>query len=282
MNAADDAVPPLPGAAVEIARVVRAFPTLLRIGVAEVVAYRAEFLVWILTTNMPLVMLALWHAVAADGPVGRFDQTQFTAYYLGVLAVRLATSNWMAWQMSMEIRDGTLSTKLLRPIHPLFGYAADHLSAIPMRILVVSPIVVALFVTSWDRLAGHDPSLVLVLVASLIGAWLLVFFSMVLLGAIAFYVDSAMGPFELWIGVHAIFSGYLIPLEVLPGWVRGAANVLPFRFMLAFPVETLVGLLSPGDAARQLAAQWLYVALTGWLALRVWRSGVRRYAAFGG
>ena len=52
MNAVDDAVPPLPGAAVEIARVVRAFPTLLRIGVAEVVAYRAEFLVWILTTNM--------------------------------------------------------------------------------------------------------------------------------------------------------------------------------------------------------------------------------------
>jgi ABC-2 type transport system permease protein len=241
VNAAADAVPPRPGAAVEIARVVRAFPTLLRIGVAEVVAYRAEFLVWILTTNMPLVMLALWHAVAADGPVGRFDQTQFTAYYLGVLAVRLATSNWMAWQMSMEIRDGTLSTKLLRPIHPLFGYAADHLSAIPMRILVVSPIVVALFVTSWDRLARHDPSLVLVLAASLIGAWLLVFFSMVLLGAIAFYVDSAMGPFELWIGVHAIFSGYLIPLEVLPGWVRGAAGVLPFRFMLAFPVETLVG-----------------------------------------
>ena len=105
---------------------------------------------------------------------------------------------------------------------------------------------------------------------------------MVLLGSIAFYVDSAMGPFELWIGVHAIFSGYLIPLEVLPGWVRGAAGVLPFRFMLAFPVETLVGLLSPGDAARQLAAQWLYVALTGSLALRVWRAGVRRYAAFGG
>ena len=98
---------------------VKAFPTLLRIGVAEVVAYRAEFLVWILTTNMPLVMLALWHAVAADGPVGRFDQAQFTAYYLGVLVVRLATSNWMAWQMSMEIRDGTLSAKLLRPIHPL-------------------------------------------------------------------------------------------------------------------------------------------------------------------
>ena len=45
----------------------RAFPTLFRVGLVEIVAYRAEFLVWILTTNMPLVMLAIWHAVAADG-----------------------------------------------------------------------------------------------------------------------------------------------------------------------------------------------------------------------
>jgi ABC-2 type transport system permease protein len=277
-----DPVPPRPPAAAELARVVKALPTLLRVGVAEVVAYRAEFLVWILTTNMPLVMLALWHAVAADGPVGRFDQKEFTAYFLGVLAVRLVTSNWMAWQMSMEIRDGTLSAKLLRPIHPLYAYGADHLAAIPMRILVVSPIVAVLIANAWDRLARHDSTLVLVLVASLIGAWLLMFFSMVLLGALAFYVDSAMGVFELWIGVHGIFSGYLLPLEVLPGWVAKLAAVLPFRFMLAFPVETLVGLLSPAQALRQLGAQWLYVAVTGVVALRVWRAGVRRFSAFGG
>ena len=92
-------------AAADLVRAAKAFPALLRVGVAEVVAYRAEFLVWILTTNMPLVMLALWHAGAAAGAVGRFDQRQFTAYYLGVLAVRLVTSNWMAWQLSMEVRD---------------------------------------------------------------------------------------------------------------------------------------------------------------------------------
>ena len=112
------------GFGADLVRAVRAFPALLRIGVAEVVAYRAEFLVWILTTNMPLVMLALWHAVAADGPVGRFGQREFTTYFLGVLTIRLLTSNWVAWQLSMEIRDGTLSGKLLRPIHPLFAYGA--------------------------------------------------------------------------------------------------------------------------------------------------------------
>ncbi len=282
MNAAPGAVPRRPALAAQAARAMKAFPTLLRVGISEVVAYRAEFVVWILTTNMPLVMLALWRAVAADGPVGRFDQRAFTAYYLGVLAVRLLTSSWVVWQLSMEIRDGTLAAKLLRPIHPVVSLAADHISAVPMRALVISPVIAILVAVAGDRLLHHDPLLLAVFGASLAGAWLLIFFTMVLMGSLAFFVDSALGIFELWLGVHAILSGYLVPLEVLPGWLRHAADVLPFRFMLAFPVDNLVGLMSRRQALLALGAQWGYVLLFGVLSLRVWRAGLRRFAAFGG
>jgi ABC-2 type transport system permease protein len=265
-----------------IRRAMRAYPTLLRVGLSEVVAYRAEFLVWILTTNMPLVMLAIWHAVAADGPVGRFDQKEFTAYYLGVLSVRLLTSTWVVWQMSMEIRDGTLSAKLLRPLHPLVAYSAEHLAAVPMRAVVISPIIALLVYTAGDRLAVRDPALLAIFLCSLLGAWLLIFFTMVLLGALAFYMESALGLFELWLGIHAIFSGYLVPLEALPGWIRGAARVLPFRYMLGFPVEVLVGLESRAVALSELGAQWAYVLLFFAVGMLVWRGGVRRYAAYGG
>jgi ABC-2 type transport system permease protein len=104
----------------------------------------------------------------------------------------------------------------------------------------------------------------------------------VLMGSLAFFAESALGIFELWLGVHAIFSGYLVPLEALPHWVRGAANVLPFRFMLGFPVETLVGLLGRHDAMMALAAQWGYVALFGLAARWVWRVGLRTFSAYGG
>ncbi len=209
-------VPARPGLASEIGRAVKAFPTLLRVGVSEVVAYRAEFLVWILTTNMPLVMLAIWHAVAADGPVGRFDQRAFTAYYLGMLAVRLLTSNWAVWQLSMEIRDGTLSAKLLRPIHPIFALAAEHLSAVPMRAAVISPVVAILIYSGWDRLLRHDAVLLLILLASLVGAWLLIFF-----------IDGADGlalvlPRERAGDLRAL-AGRARHLLRLPGAARGAA-----------------------------------------------------------
>lgn len=72
-------------------RTLRAIPTLLKVGFAEAVAYRAEMVVWLLSTNMPLVMLALWTAVARDAPVGRFGQRDFVAYYLATLVVRLLT-----------------------------------------------------------------------------------------------------------------------------------------------------------------------------------------------
>ena len=265
-----------------IARALRAYPTLLRVGLSEVVAYRAEFLVWILTTNMPLVMLAIWHAVAADGPVGRFDQKQFTAYYLAVLAVRLLTSTWVVWQMSMDIRDGSLSAKLLRPLHPLVAYSAEHLAAVPMRVMVISPILALLVFAAGDRLAVHDPVMVAVLVASLLGAWLLIFFTMVLLGSLAFFVESALGLFELWLAVHSILSGYLLPLESLPLWFQGIARVLPPRFMLGFPVETLIGLETRSRALAELAAQWGYVVLFFGASMLVWRAGVKRFAAYGG
>jgi ABC-2 type transport system permease protein len=57
---------------------------------------------------------------------------------------------------------------------------------------------------------------------------------------------------------------------------------LPFRYMVGFPVEVLLGQLSTPGVLTGLVYQigWLLVA---WLAFRaMWRQGVRRYAAVGG
>ena len=126
----------------------RAYPTLLRVGLAEAVAYRAEFLVWMLTTTMPLVMLALMSAVAREGHVGRFDRHGFVAYYLATLIVRQMTGAWVVWEMNREIKEGTLALRLLRPIHPLVSYSADALAAMPMRALVALPIAVGVLVAA--------------------------------------------------------------------------------------------------------------------------------------
>src|SRR5206468_2555692 len=115
----------------QLSRTLRALPTLLRIGVAETVAYRGEMLVWILTTTQPLIMMGLWTAVARDSPFGGYTPAGFSAYFLATLIVRQLTGNWVAWQMSEEVRTGVMAMRLLRPIHPFFAIAASHVAAIP-------------------------------------------------------------------------------------------------------------------------------------------------------
>jgi ABC-2 type transport system permease protein len=265
-----------------VLRTLRALPTLLRVGLAESVAYRAEFLVWLLSTNMPLVMLALWSAVARDGPVGRFGQRDFAAYFLAALVVRLMTGAWVIWELNYEIRQGTLAFRLLRPVHPLVAYACENIAAMPLRAALALPIALTLLFTVGRDHVTRDPVVLALFPLAVLGAWLITFLAMSLVGALAFWIDSAGSIFEIWMGLFGVFSGYLVPLELYPRWVAGLARALPFRYMLAFPVEALIGLESPARALGELGVQWLFVLLLGGAAAAAWRAGLRRFAAFGG
>jgi ABC-2 type transport system permease protein len=72
------------------------------------------------------------------------------------------------------------------------------------------------------------------------------------------------------------------PTPLLPGLMRFAATVLPFRYMVGFPAEVLSGQLSTAEmwAGFVFQAAWLVVAVA--LFVFVWRTGVRRYSAVGG
>lgn len=263
-------------------RTLRAIPTLVRVGLAEAVAYRAELLVWLLSTTMPLVMLALMSAVAREGPVGRFGQEEFTAYYLAALVVRLLTGAWVIWEVNFEIRQGTLAYRLLRPVHPLVAYACENVGAMPLRLAAAVPIAtLAVFLVGPGQLT-RDPVLLAAFPLSVVGAWLITFLAMSLIGALAFYVEASGSLFELWMGLFGVFSGYLVPLELFPHWLAAAARFLPFRYMLAFPVEMVVGMTPRGAALAELGVQWGFVALLGLGARAAWRMGLRRFAAYGG
>lgn len=263
-------------------RAVRAYPSLLRVGFAEAVAYRAEMLVWMLTTTMPLVSLALWSAVAEAAPVGRFTGARFTSYFLATLVVRQLTGSWLVWEMNQEIRSGTLSRRLLRPVHPLVTYSAENLAALPLRAALALPIaLLTLFVVEPGALPT-SPLQIAEFCLSLLGAWLINFFTMAMMGTLAFFFESSTAVFEVWLVAFMLLSGYLVPLELFPPWLRSAAAALPFRYTLAFPVEVLTGMLDARGILRDLGVQWAFVAGSAGAALLGWRAGLKRFAAFGG
>jgi len=265
-----------------IVRTFRALPTLFRVGFAGAVAYRSEFLVWILATNMPLVMLALWSQVAREGPLGRFGEKEFVAYFIATFIVRMLTGSWVVWELNMEVRQGTLGMRLLKPIHPFIVYATDNLAALPMRIALALPIaLVAFFWTGGSALHATWAHWLIAPLAAF-GAWAITFSAMLAIGSLALLWESALAVFDGWMGCYFVLSGYLMPLELFPSWLRAATAWMPFRYTLAFPVETMIGMISVDRALDELAIQWAWVAVLLGIALLVWRRGLARYAAYGG
>lgn len=265
-----------------MSRVLRALPTLLRVGFAETIAYRGEFLIWVLATNMPVVMLLLWTAVAREQPVGRFGEAEFGAYFFATLVVRQLTSAWVVWEMNYEIRQGTIAQRLLRPMHPFVCYAAENLAALPFRALLAAPIAAGGLLWLGTRQLASDPVLWAIAPLAIIGAWLITFCSMTLIGSLCFYWQSTLSLMHLWFALFFVLSGYTIPLELFPSGLRGLVSLLPFRFQISFPVELLLGLVERRAALSGLALQWGYAALCLVGSLVIWQRGLRRYAAFGG
>lgn len=264
------------------AAVWRAIPTLFRVGFAGAVAYRGEFLIWILSTNMPLVMLLLWTAVAKEAPVGRFGEAEFVAYFLATLVVRLLTSSWVVWELNFEIRQGTLGMRLLKPIHPFVSYVADNLAAMPMRALVALPLaLMALWWAGADQLTT-DPLQWAAFPFSILAAWATTFCAMAMIGTLGLYWESSISVFDLWLGLYFIFSGYILPLELFPDRLWAVARWLPFRYLLSFPVELLLGLVDRQQTLVGLAVQCGWVLLFFGCSRWLWNRGLRRYAAYGG
>lgn len=265
----------------------RALPTVFRIGFSEAIAYRAEMVVWLLSTTMPFIMLLLWTAVASQGAVvseqGReWTASTFTSYFLAAFVVRQLVSTWAAWEINWEVKQGTLSMRLLRPIHPIVSYAAGHLAAMPLRLAVATPVMVAMVVLDVEGGLPKTTEGTVLWVLSLAGGWGVAFFTNIIIGALSLFMESSIKVMEVWMATFFILSGYIFPLELIPPSLRAIADVLPFRYQMGLPVEFALGAHQGAEAWRLIAQQWAWVGALAVVALWLWSSGVKRFQAFGG
>jgi len=97
----------------------------------------------------------------------------------------------------------------------------------------------------------------------------------------AFWVTRVSAINQMYWLTLLFLSGEMAPLALLPKLVQYVAAVSPFRWMIGFPVELLLGRMTPGAALLGFAAQAVWLALSLALLRLVWRAGVRRYSAVG-
>jgi len=251
---------------------------------ASFLQYRAAISIWMIAHVLePLIFLVVWSAVAlARGTaVGGFGARDFAAYFIVMMLVNHATYTWIMYEFEYRVRHGSLSFALLRPLHPIHTDIVDNMSSklITLPLMLVAAAVLAVVFKPAFHLV---PWAVAAFVPALFLAFLLRFLIEWTLALSAFWTTRVSAVNQGYYVAALFLAGQVAPLVLLPAPVRVVATILPFRWMISFPVELLMGRLTPAAAFMGLAAQAVWIGLALALLKIVWRAGVKIYSAVGG
>jgi ABC-2 type transport system permease protein len=233
----------------------------------------------------PLVYLFVW-STAAGQPGGLagahgLSRGDFVAYYLVLILVNQLTYAQTNWTVGDMIREGLLSTWLLRPLPALYHVLASELAGKVVYMVFIVPVSALLAV--WLRPELHTNWLNGGLfVLALLLAWGLRFFWGYGLALLAFWAARADALLAVQDTLVFLLAGMVAPVSLLPPVMQTTARLLPFWYMVGFPVEIVTGHLRPGEILSGLALQLVWLAVAVSLSTLAWQRGLRRYSAVGG
>jgi ABC-2 type transport system permease protein len=255
----------------------------IRTSFAAMLQYRASLVIWLISQVLdPVIYLVVWStvSVASGGAVGGYTRGGFAAYFLVLMVVNNITYSWIMHEYEYRVREGTLSAALLRPLHPIHADVADNLASKMVSTPMMIAVAIALgFVfrptvhfVPW-AVAAFVPAVALAYVLRFLFEWTL--------ALAAFWTTRVSALNQAYYVALLFLSGQVAPLSLFPGAVQAIAYALPFRWMVAFPVELVLGRLTPTQALIGFAAQAAWIGV-GLVVVRLaWRLGVRRYSAVG-
>jgi ABC-2 type transport system permease protein len=250
---------------------------------ASMLQYRVSLFIWMISAVLePLVYLIVWSTVSESrgGSVGDYTAAQFAAYFIVFMLVNQVTYTWIMFEYEYRVREGLLSPALLRPVHPIHADIAENISSkmISMPVMLVIAGGLALI---FKPTLMFLPWTILAFVPAMILAFLVRFLIEWTLAQSAFWTTRVSAFNQVYFVLVLFLSGQIAPLSLFPRAIQVLADILPFRWMIGFPVELILGRVSPVQALTGLAAQAIWLLISLGLVRIVWRAGIRIYSAVG-
>src|SRR5438105_2928179 len=193
----------------------RAYVVLIRTGLMEAMAYRAQLLIALLLALVPLIMMAVWLTVVDQaGPAADWNKADFVSYYVGAAAVFQFANSYGAWGWQRDIRNGDLSSRLLKPLDPFHFYLCQNLGGKVLEVVIFTPVLVLATLLIPELRFALTPVRLVVFIVSLLAAFLLSTFMGTTFGIIAFWTTQGINLYLLWFGIGQFLSGWMAPLAL--------------------------------------------------------------------
>ncbi len=227
------------------------------------------------------VLLYLWNAIyQSEGRLGDYSLPDLITYYLLQLIISSVVLSYVSWEIVDQIREGTFSSFLIRPVNYLHYWFTLNLSwkLFEGLMVLVGGGLLSFILIDYISIPSR-PSTVLYFFISLVLGMVLSFEFDFAIALLAFWLVQANAFKYMLQYIVFFFAGALLPLDLFPKAIEAVANVLPFRYLAFFPSQIFLEKETHPVEGLMAAFAWA-VGLYFFLRF-VLNRGIKRYEAVG-
>lgn len=258
----------------------------LKAGYIQTLAYRSEVFLWLLLDSIPVIVtIFVWISIYSNKTsIEGYSLSNIVNYFVLVLIINSVSASHFEQFRVEQIRMGKIDYFLTRPFSYIQEILVGHIAgkifyitaSMPFFFIMISiinyffslqfPIFTLLSFSTFFLLLmfAFAVEFILGLIIVLLGFW--------------FEGSDGLEHFK-WI-IVTLFSGWLIPIPMMPEWLKSITLALPFKYMYAVPIET--ALYQSSITGIDLIVMLLsLITLTGVSSL-LWKYAKFQYASAGG
>lgn len=266
------------------------------IGLQNSIIYKKNFLLSFLTGVFGLfVQLVFWPAfynAGTDFSFAAIDKTVIAGYYLNemmtysllVYFIQRGTAMMnIGGSIKDDIMSGGLNIQLIRPTKYLWTKWISSISGqIINLVLSLAVFISVLLCFRFTFIIPTSYRQILFTVIFIIFASVLSFLINGILGLLSFWLLETNAINQIVGMATAILAGTLFPIDFIQGTLGSILKLLPFCYLAYIPTQIYLGKVETSQLMDNTLICVFWIIMLTLIMDRLWRSGMRRYSAFGG
>ena len=267
---------------------------ILRIALAERLAYRGDFVLGTLMRFLPIItQIFLWWAIFQsinpDDPnaarLSGYSFQDMVAYYLLTMVGRAFSSMpGLSSSIGTKIRDGEIKKFLVQPIDLItFLFWSRVAHKIAYYTVATIPFALVFYLCrSYFTLGWPDPWTFAAFVASLFLSFALGFYLEACIGLVGFWMLEVSSLLFVYMLFQFFLSGHMFPLDIMPEPFLSLVGFLPIKYLAYFPAAVFLGKVQGAQLAIDLGMLVAWTVFFFVSSQIIYRRGLKRYSGFGG
>lgn len=249
--------------------------------------YRLNFIMWRVRNILQIfIVFFLWDAVFRNPEkvIFGYDRAKILTYVFGILIVKAFVLSARAVDVAGEVSNGTFSNYLLKPVS-YFGYwlTRDASSKALNLIFAAAEVALLYLLLKPPLFLQTNLGYLIGFIVSVAIAILIFFILLFITSAVPFWMPEASWgtQFLVIVIITEFLSGAVFPLDIFPEVVQKILYVLPFPYLIFFPLQIYLGKLPAAEIFKGLLISSFWLVVLWFFLKSLWNRGLKVYQAFG-